>query len=97
MSNLCLFYYKLRQSGKKLPVIASIQIKGHLKTSLFLLVAVLMVQLNFFGVCRWFLGGLGLGSGEKVSTRTHMHLQRAKKNTGLNGLDLSTLSIITHE
>lgn len=56
-----------------------------------------MVQLNFFGVCRWFLGGLGLGSGEKVSTRTHMHLQRAKKNTGLNDLDLSTLSIITHE
>ena len=38
-----------------------------------------MVKLNFFGVCRWFLGALALGSGEKVSTRTHMHLQRAKK------------------
>ena len=76
----------MRQSGKKLPVIASIQIKGHLKTSLFLLVAALMVQLNFFGVCRWFLGGLGLGSGEKVSTRTHIHLQRAKKIQDLTAL-----------
>lgn len=45
-----------------------------------------MVQLNFFGFCRWFLGGVGLGSGEKVSTRTHMQLKRAKKIQDLTAL-----------